>query len=197
MDFFNNDGAKKEYFLDTDKGRINYTVVRVRRKTIGISVDENGNVQIRIPKWCPLWEAHDFVKEKADWILKAQTKMEQRQENRRDDWDDVRAETYPWIRLQGGKLFRNKVAAWAEKMGVEYSKITIKDVSTRWGSCSDNGSLSFSWKVFVMPERMVDYLIVHELAHIRHMDHSHEFWELVGTYIPDYKRIRKEFKNYI
>ena len=186
-----------EYYIDTASGRIPYTVVRKKRKTIGITVDDNGNVEIRLPKWAPLYEAHQFAEEKASWVVKTKKRMEERAENRRDDWDEVMSATYPWIRSQGGKLFRNKVAGWAERMGVDYKKLTIKDVSTRWGSCSSRGNINFTWKIFVMPEHMVDYLVVHELAHLRHMDHSPEFWEMVAQYIPDYKEIKKEFIRYI
>ena len=160
----NSDKPPKTYYLDTDMGRISYTIVRSKRKTIGISVNEDGEVIIRIPKWGTLREAHEFAEEKAEWILKSQKKMKKRKEDRRDDWDEVRAATYPWIRLQGGRMFRDKVADWAGKMGIEYTKITIKDVSTRWGSCTSKGHLAFSWKVFVMPERLVDYLVVHKMA---------------------------------
>jgi len=176
-----------------------YKIVRSnRRKTMSIVIDEDGEVIVRIPRWVSKEAVEEFVEEKEDWIRDSKEKMinrKKRSESR--NWSAVREETYPWIRGLGGELFRKKVAQWAEIMGVEYNRITIKEVSTRWASCSSKKNLNFSWKVFVMPERLVDYLIVHELSHLKYMNHSEAFWDVVRTYIPEYKPLIKELENYV
>lgn len=165
---------------------------------MGITIDTEGNVEVRIPRWVTYAEAEMFVRERRDWIIKSRRKMlEKKARHDSRDWDRVRAETDPWIRGDGGRLLRQKVADWAEKLGVGYNCITIRDTSTRWGSCSAKKNLSFSWKIFVMPEHLADYLIVHELTHLRYMNHSVEFWNMVKTYIPDCKTIKKEFEEYV
>ncbi len=178
---------------------IPYTIVRSKRKTLGIEVDQNGEVIARIPyRGVALDEARRFVEEKKDWIIKNQIKMEDRRKRvLRNNWSEKKPITYPWIRTQGGKLFENKVKSWAGVMGVEYNRITIKDVESRWGSCSSKRNINFCWKLFTMPERLVDYIIVHELAHIRHMNHSREFWAEVEKYIPDYKQRKRDINNYV
>lgn len=176
-----------------------YTIVRSSRKrTMGITIDNEGNVEVRIPRRVTIREAEAFVEEKHDWIVKNREKMLARKEKHdAHDWDRVRDEIYPWIRGDGGRQFREKVASWAQRMGVEYNRITIRDISSRWASCSAKGNLSFTWKIFVMPERLADYLVVHELAHLKQMNHSPEFWNIVSTYIPDYKILKKELEEYV
>ena len=96
-----------------------------------------------------------------------------------------------WSRNQAQEILPKKVAAWAQKMGVQYNNIVIKDQKTLWGSCSQKKNLNFSYRLIKMPLSIVDYLIVHELAHLLHFDHSPEFWACVASYIPNYKESRK------
>ena len=151
-----------------------------------------------IRAWVTIACAEEFVRERYDWIVKSRKKMLDRKERQAvHDWEKVKEETAPWIKGKGGELFRQKVDYWADRLGVTYNRLTLRDTSTRWGSCSAKGNLSFSWKVFVMPERLVDYLIVHELSHRRYMNHSQQFWDMVETYIPERKKIKKEFEEYV
>jgi predicted metal-dependent hydrolase len=81
-------------------------------------------------------------------------------------------------------------------MKVDYGKITIRDQATRWGSCSFRGNLNFNWRLVLLPEALADYVVVHELAHRIHMNHSHAFWEAVEGVLPDYRLRRKELKGF-
>ena len=178
---------------------IPYSIIRCRRRrTLGIVVNPDGEVEVRIPAWVTIACAEAFVRERYDWIVRSRKKMLDRKERQAvHDWEKVKEETGPWIKGKGGELFRQKVDYWADRLGVTYNRLTLRDTSTRWGSCSAKGNLSFSWKVFVMPERLVDYLIVHELSHRRYMNHSQQFWDMVETYIPERKKIKKEFEEYV
>lgn len=104
---------------------------------------------------------------------------------------------YGWIHGTGGVLFRQKLSRWANIMGVHFNRACVKDLSSRWGSCSSNKNLNFCWKIFLLPESLADYIMVHELAHLRYLNHSQKFWDMVSTYIPDYKQMRNELKKYI
>lgn len=96
-----------------------------------------------------------------------------------------------WARKQAQEILPKKVADWAQKMGVEYNNIVIKDQKSLWGSCSQKKNLNFSYRLIKMPLSIIDYLIVHELSHLIHFDHSPEFWACVEGYIPSYKEARK------
>ena len=76
---------------------------------------------------------------------------------------------------------------YAERMCVEYQKLELRNQRTRWGSCSTGGTISLNWRLIMAPPDVVDYLVVHELAHLTEQHHGREFWQLVGEHIPDYK----------
>ena len=96
---------------------------------------------------------------------------------------------------QGGKLIRQTTKLVAQKMDIEYGKITIRDQDSRWGSCSSKGNLNFSWRLIKAPQLVLEYVIIHELAHIKHMDHSKKFWQLVEIYDPEYREHRHWLKR--
>jgi predicted metal-dependent hydrolase len=81
-----------------------------------------------------------------------------------------------------------RVSAHAATLRVQWLRLTVKDTRSRWGSCSSDGALSFSWRVVLAPPFVLDYLAAHEVAHLREMNHSDRFWELVAQCIPDYER---------
>src|SRR3989338_7102536 len=83
-----------------------------------------------------------------------------------------------------------KVAHWSEKMGVRANQIRIKDQRSLWGSCSANGNLNFNWRVALAPEGIVDYIVIHELAHLLEMNHSPRFWRHVESWCPDWRAQR-------
>jgi len=99
-----------------------------------------------------------------------------------------------WYRQEAEKLIRKKVDELCPKLGVAYGRLTIRGAKTRWGSCSQKGNLNFNWKLLMVPEPVIDYVIIHELAHLKAMNHSKEFWHLVEQHCPDWRRHRKWLK---
>ena len=104
--------------------------------------------------------------------------------------DDLRKETEAFYRREAHRILPEKAAFWGQKMGLSPAGITITGARTRWGSCSAKGRLSFSWRLLRAPEAAVDYVVVHELAHLRQMNHSRRFWEVVAAVFPDWKARR-------
>ena len=102
-----------------------------------------------------------------------------------------------WMHSDGGKIFRQKLNDFAKQMNVHFNMVRIKNVKTIWGSCSSKKNLNFNFKLFFLPEALIDYVFVHELAHLKHMNHSKAFWSEVEKQIPDYKKRREELKRYI
>ena len=104
---------------------------------------------------------------------------------------DVNAMATTWLRQKANEVLRAKTAEWAAKMGVEYNNIVIKDQQTLWASCSAKKNINYTYRIIKMPEAIRDYLIVHELSHLVHMNHGTEYWQLVAQFCPEYKTSRK------
>jgi len=99
-----------------------------------------------------------------------------------------------WYRREAEKLIRKRVDDLSRKVGVKFGRLTIRGAKTRWGSCSQKGNLNFNWKLLMVPEPIIDYVIIHELAHLKEMNHSKKFWHLVGQHCPEWRRYRKWLK---
>lgn len=84
----------------------------------------------------------------------------------------------------------------AKSLGVSFSRITVRDTTTRWGSCSRSGNLSFSWRLVMAPRMVLEYVVVHELAHLREMNHSKRFWNIVASIFPGYQHARNWLKTH-
>ncbi len=96
-----------------------------------------------------------------------------------------------WYREQARTLLTIKAEQFSAMLNVKYADIRIKDQKSRWGSCSAKGNLNFNWHIISAPEAIADYLVIHELCHLRYMNHSPEFWNCVASLCPDYKTARK------
>jgi len=101
-----------------------------------------------------------------------------------------------WYRQQAERLIKAKADELCPRLGVTYSRIVIRAAKTRWGSCSRKGNLNFNWKLMMAPEPVIDYVIVHELAHLREMNHSKKFWKLVADHCPQWRKRRQWLKNH-
>ena len=95
-----------------------------------------------------------------------------------------------WCRSYAKKYLTARLNLFAKAMHVSYKKISIRDTSSRWGSCSSTGTISFSYRLILAEAHIIDYVVIHELAHTTHHNHAKEFWSLVGTQYPEYKKAR-------
>jgi predicted metal-dependent hydrolase len=99
-----------------------------------------------------------------------------------------------WYKRNAQRKLREKAERYAKIVGVTLASIHIKSFKTRWGSCTPKGDLDFNWVIVMAPNRIVDYVVVHELCHLIHMDHSFKFWLEVERVMPDYKECREWLK---
>ncbi len=99
-----------------------------------------------------------------------------------------------WYKRKAQGKIRDKVERYAKVVGVKPEVIGIKSFKSRWGSCSPRGDLDFNWLVVLAPNRIVDYVVVHELCHLIHHDHSPKFWKEVERVMPDYKGCKEWLK---
>ena len=151
---------------------MNYKLIRSKRKSIAIEIDRAGAVTVRAPYRMPNVAVKAFLEDKQDWIRKHIKKA------------------------QETSLEAADIEPLAELMGVDYGRVTIRCQKTRWGSCSSKGNLNFNCLLMHVPIDVRDYVIIHELAHRKHMNHSKNFWKEVEIMIPDYKEKRKWLNTY-
>ena len=100
-----------------------------------------------------------------------------------------------YLRRIAGEYISERVKYLSGRFGFNFRDVKIRGQKTRWGSCSSNGNLSFNYKLLQYRKHVIDYVIIHELCHAKHMNHSQKFWKLVERYCPDYKNIKQELKN--
>ena len=171
-------------------------MVRSKRRTVGISVKPGGEIIIRAPKLLPQAAVLAFVYQKTDWILSAYNNQKDRipQDNNIEK-DAATLALEKRYRDAAREYIPKRVEYYHTLTGGSYEKITIRDQKTRWGSCSNNGTLSFNYRLMLAPPRVLDYVVVHELCHLTHMNHSREFWDMVASILPEYKEYRKWLKE--
>jgi len=101
-----------------------------------------------------------------------------------------------WYRQQAERLIKKRADELCPRLGVTYGRLSIRRAKTRWGSCSQKGNLNFNWKLLMVPEPVIDYVIIHELAHLKEMNHSKNFWKLVAEHCPKWRNHRKWLKGH-
>ena len=101
-----------------------------------------------------------------------------------------------WYRQQAKQWIVEQVEHLAKSHQLHYEKVKITSARTRWGSCSSKNTLSFSWRLMLTSPEVIEYVIIHELAHTVHHNHSKRFWNLVGKLMPDYKKLRNRLRDY-
>ncbi|WP_253288352.1 M48 family metallopeptidase [Blautia sp. MSJ-19] len=169
---------------------IEYELIRSARKTVTLQVKPDGRVVVRAPLRLAKYRIAKFVKDHETWIAVQQQKLEESRKHVHVITEEERCEGI----ARAKRVFPERTAYFAKKMGVTYNRITIREQKTRWGSCSSAGNLNFNWKLVLMPPELLDYVVVHELAHRREMNHSPRFWAIVEQELPDYRERQEKLK---
>lgn len=175
---------------------IRVQVIRSGRKSLGLGVRPDGTVLARIPARLSDRELKAFIEKQQDWILKKVDQVKKRADARtKIKVPSVDALSDAEIQKIKDKI-ADRVKYYCAVMQVTVGCITIRNQKTRWGSCSSAGNVNFNYQLYYLPDELLDYVVVHELAHRRHMNHSKEFWSEVARYCPDYRARRKQLKEY-
>ncbi len=178
--------------------QISCELVRSGRKTVALEVSRDGVVRLRIPYQYPEKMALEFLERKRPWLFQAVEKVNQHQKKRKEaqaacpEITEAEEQAY---RRQAKAILTQKADVYAKKLGVTYEKLTVKDQKTRWGSCSAKGNLNFNWRIVLAPEPVTDYVVIHELAHRIHMNHSAAFYQTIEAIMPDYRRQEQWLKE--
>jgi hypothetical protein len=104
-----------------------------------------------------------------------------------EETEDVRGLLEGWYRGEAKRHLPRRLRDWGRRLALLPRSVTIRGQKSRWGSCSQRGGISLNWRLMLLPEELTDYVLVHELCHLRHLDHSERFWALVRTWVPDYR----------
>ena len=170
-----------------------YTIIKSFRKSYSITVERDGTVTIRAPFFMSEKKINKIIDERKKWIERAQKKIANRAE-KLNSLTPITSDEIDSLKAGAKPIIEEKVRLFADKIGVKYGKITIRNQKTRYGSCTAKGNLNFNCLIMLMPEEIIDYVIVHELCHIKEMNHSRRFWNEVESILPDYKERRKWLK---
>lgn len=230
--------------FEYDQEIIQIHIVRSKRKTICMSLNQDGSVTVKAPRLFPSdKEIGKFVEAKKDWIFQQREKQQERQDMKlerrfetdysfpylgterlvemssgkkirivyeddrikiqtpdfsslRQDYDaqenkeileKLRTELKKWYKKKGKEYLSRRVEHFQNIIGVTVTDVSIKSRKSQWGSCDSNGCLTFSWRLVMAKPEAIDYVVIHELCHRKHMDHSKAFWNEVMKYMPDYK----------
>ena len=168
-------------------------LIRARRKTLSIRITQEGNLEIRAPLGMPKGEIEAFLKEKAQWIETHRAKV--LSEYAQGQEAPLGEEEILTLAEQMRQRLPEKLNRHAASMGVTFGRVTIRCQQTRWGSCSSRGNLNFNCLLMLAPEEVLDYVVVHELAHRKQMNHSALFWQEVARECPDYKKSLRWLKD--
>ena len=170
-----------------------YTIIRSQRKTLGLEVRDQGII-VRAPVWASTREIDSFVRSHRDWIDKKLKKLEERRK--------AEAEVVPLtdeelrdLVAAAKEYIPRRVAYYAPLIGVKYSRVTIRKQHTRWGSCSAKRNLRFNCLLMLTPPEVIDSVVVHELCHLKEMNHSQRFYHEVLKVYPDYRKWDKWLKE--
>ena len=169
---------------------IDYRLIRSSRRTLALEVTRDGEVLVRSPWRTPQETIDGFVKDHTAWILKNVARQKQRPKRH-----DPTPEEIAVLKQKAKDILPERVEYFSRLTGLKCTGIKITGAKTRFGSCSGKTSICFSYLLMQYPDEAIDYVVLHELAHTAHHDHSKRFWALVGKFMPDYKRRRELLKG--
>lgn len=183
---------KKQIKLQDNK--VDYKLRRSRRvRRLRLAVYCDGSFVVTAPNWLSLNRIENFIFEKAQWVLKRLKITRTRPRNLVFVTQSKRE--YKKLKAQALEIATRKVEEFNRIYNLSYNKITIRNQKTRWGSCSQKGNLNYNYKIALLPDELADYIVVHELCHLKEFNHSRNFWALVGQTIPDYKERKKKIRR--
>ncbi|MDH7565961.1 MAG: SprT family zinc-dependent metalloprotease [Clostridiales bacterium] len=234
---------KDKHYIKIDDNRILYTLLKTKRKTIGISVDRNGEVKVSAPFRISEKQICEVVQKKADWIVKKVNEVRERNANtvcrefvsgekflylgkeytleivekdlgksevfiqeytmavyisqglsEESRKQAIKEALVKWYRQRFAEIVKERIDKYSLQLKVAPCKVVIKDQKTRWGSCSKKGNINLNWRLVMAPLDVIDYVVVHELCHLKVMNHSKDFWNLVESILPNYHESRKWLK---
>lgn len=160
-----------------------------------ITIHCDGNCTVSAPRWISNSLVERFIFEKAGWIIEKIESFKKSGIGKNKLLGKRSQKDYEENKNKALDLIRGKLENFNASYGFSYGRISIRNQRTRWGSCSRKGNLNFNYKLIFLPEKLADYIIVHELCHIGEFNHSKRFWGLVEKAVPDYKELVRNLRK--
>ena len=157
-----------------------------KAKNLIINIKKNNQIKVAVPLNVSFDEAVKFTLSKSKWIKNTQLKLSKKI-ILHDNYDKNLAR----------KMLIDRLIKISKKTGLSFNKVSIRNQKTRWGSCSFANNISLNIKLINLPEKLIDYVIYHELVHTVEKNHSSNFWNLLNHYLPESKKLNKELNNYV
>ena len=176
-----------------DFNNLKLDIIYSSRKSIALEL-KSGTLTIRAPKGMPRRNINVFLESKRGWIENHLSKMQEHQET----FEHVQVLTMEEIHELADKakvVILERVKKYAPIVGVDYGRITIRNQRSRWGSCTSKGNLNFNCLLMLFSDEVIDYVVVHELCHRKHMNHSAAFYAEVERVFPEYRKCQKWLKD--
>ena len=210
-------------------------LIRSKRKTLTLIIDDNSKVIVRAPLRISQREIETFVDKNHSWILKKIEQIQNKKMNKKEisykhgstflylgrehellitpdtkyalrfdgknfilhsNYISLAPKVfYQWYFRTAYKIISQRAIFYSQKYHLKFIQVRISNAVKRWGSCSSKGNINFSWRLLMAPKPVIDYVVVHELAHLIQMDHSPKFWRIVERILPNYKEYKIWLKN--
>ena len=170
-------------------------IIRRNRQSrrITLSVHGDGRIVVSAPRFVSLRFIKQFIESRSEWISTHMANAKQNQAKRLTPKGP--AHEFNRYRARARRFITHKLAELNQHYQFEYRRVAVRNPFSRWGSCSKQGNLNFSYRLLFLPAELANYVVVHELCHLKEFNHSMRFWKLVAETIPDYKKRRLELKK--
>ncbi len=162
-----------------------------RAKNLTLRIEGDGLVVVTRPWFVPKKLAEIFFQEQREWIQK---KIEDMKKSQRVVLGGSR-EHYLKHKEEARQLICERLEYYNQFYGFKYQRVSVRNQKSRWGSCSQDGNLNFNYKVLFLTKEARDYIVIHELCHLKELNHSHRFWALVEQQVPNYKQLRRKIRG--
>ncbi|MBI4835946.1 MAG: M48 family metallopeptidase [Candidatus Abawacabacteria bacterium] len=177
--------------LQTHNQEISYTLKKsVRAKRVRITVKHNLAVVVTMPRWASLSKGEEAIHAHSKWILATVEKFKKTITLLPDH------ERWQEYKEQALLLVKNIITQYQSIYPYQHNQISIKNTAARWGSCSTKKNLNFNYRIIFLPRELAEYVVVHELCHLKEMNHSNKFWQLVAHTFPGHRKLRKQLHEY-
>ena len=166
---------------------------RKGNRQLRLSIHSDGCFVVSAPRWYPAYRIRKFMENQSGWIAQ---KLQGIDLDKLAERKKANKTEYQKRKKEARKIIEDRINDLNKNFQFAFNRIAIRNQKTCWGSCSRKKNLSFNWQVAYLSPELQDYVLVHELCHLQELSHNQKFWNLVGNFMPEYKKLRKKLKNH-